>query len=399
MTEQTNNPLVQVGLEVCLEDPPAVVAHGRWGLLMNQASVDARLRYACDVLAERWPGRLTAIFSPQHGLWGEEQANMIESPHQFHRRLNIPIHSLYSESRCPSPEMLQPLDALLVDLQDVGTRVYTFVWTLTYCLEACARVGIPVVVLDRPNPLGGRIVEGPLLDPRFASFVGRHAIPMRHGLTLGEFAALWNQEMQLGAELIVVPMHGWSRGMLFPDTSRAWIPPSPNMPQFETAMVYPGQVLWEGTNVSEGRGTTTPFEVIGAPFIDGEELLSWLAGFRPPGVHLRPIRFRPTFDKWRGQRCGGLALHTIDPQAARSYATSLAILRGVRALYPEHFAWLPPPYEYEERLMPIDIISGSDAVRQVMDRGETSPAEVQQLAALDEATWLQRAKEYWMYPP
>ena len=397
MTEQLMNPLVQFGLEVCLDNPPAVVSNGRWGLLMNQASVDVRLRYACDVLAARWPGRLAAIFSPQHGLWGEEQANMVESPHAFHRRLDVPIYSLYSGARCPCPDMLRSLDALLVDLQDVGTRVYTFVWTLTHCLEACAEVGIPVIVLDRPNPLSGRVAEGPLLDPRFASFVGRHAIPMRHALTLAELASLANAEMRLGAELITVPMRRWSRDMFFTDTERVWIPPSPNMPRFETALVYPGQVLWEGTNVSEGRGTTTPFEVIGAPFIDGEELAERLVPYELPGILLRPVRFRPTFDKWRGEACGGLALHTTDAQAARPYYTSLAILAGVRTLYPDQFAWLPPPYEYEARLLPIDIIAGTDSVRATLDRGETSPENIRQLSAIDESTWIERTREYWIY--
>jgi len=388
---------MQSGLEVCLDDPPAVVQNGRWGLLMNQASVDWRLRYACDVLAERWPGRLTAIFSPQHGFYGVEQANMIESPHGYHRRLGVPIYSLYSDSRRPSAEALRSLDALLVDLQDVGTRVYTFVWTLTYCLEACAEAGIPLVVLDRPNPLGGLVAEGPLLDPRFASFVGRHAIPMRHALTIGEFARLIIAERRIDVELTVVPMRGWSRDMQFPATGRTWVAPSPNMPRFETALVYPGQVLWEGTNISEGRGTTAPFEVVGAPFIDADDLAKELAGYGPPGVHLRPIRFRPTFDKWRDEVCEGLSLYTTDCRAARPYYTSLSILAALRSLYPDQFAWLPPPYEYEQRHMPIDIITGGDAVRTAMDEGRNGLGSVQQLAALDESAWAQRVKQYWLY--
>jgi uncharacterized protein YbbC (DUF1343 family) len=370
---------------------------GRWGLLMNQASVDAEFRYASDVLRRRFPGQLAAIFSPQHGLWCEEQANMIESGHGRLRRWNLPLYSLYSATRSPTAEMLDGLDAFVVDLQDVGTRVYTFVWTVSYCLEACARRRIPVIVLDRPNPIGGEICEGPLLNVDFRSFVGRHTIPMRHGLTLGELALLLNDEMSFGCTVEVVCMDGWRRHMYFPDTGRAWVAPSPNMPKFETALFYPGQVLWEGTRISEGRGTTMPFEVVGAPFVDPDELVEECGRYGVESVHLRPVRFRPTFDKWQGEICGGLMLHPRDPRGVRSYHATLAIMAALRRLYPEQFAWLPPPYEYEHTLMPIDIISGGDAVRQAIDANATSPNEIRALAALDEAAWQRRAGRYWLY--
>jgi uncharacterized protein YbbC (DUF1343 family) len=356
-------PSVQIGLERCLIEPPEALRRGRFGLLMNQASVDSRFRYACDLLAERFPGQLAAIFSPQHGLWGEEQANMIESPHGWYEPLGVPVYSLYSETRRPTAEMLAGLDCLVIDLQDVGTRVYTFLWTVQQCLIACAAAKIPVVILDRPNPLGGRVVEGPLLEGGYESFVGGASIPLRHGLTLGELARLLNHEQQIGAELTVVPVEGWQRSMLFDETGRTWIPPSPNMPRVATALLYPGQVLLEGTNLSEGRGTTQPFEVVGAPFVDPHQLFYALKAPDPPGLAIRPIQFVPTFDKWKGQSCGGIALHIVDPRAVRSVAMTLQILAAVCRLWPEQFAWLPPPYEYEREKMPIDILFGSAKLR------------------------------------
>ncbi|MBN1444023.1 MAG: DUF1343 domain-containing protein, partial [Planctomycetes bacterium] len=256
---------ILLGLERCLADPPRILRSARLGLLMNQASVDARFRWSHDLLADALPGRLAALFSPQHGLWSTEQDNMIETPHGVEPRRGLPIHSLYGETREPTAEMLDGVDCLVVDLQDVGTRVYTFIWTLSHCLEACGRRSIPVVVLDRPNPLGGRRVEGRRLDMAFASFVGRAPIPMAHGLTVGEMALYLNRRLGCGADVSVVAMEGWRREMTFAETGRAWVPPSPNLPRLEGVLLYPGMVLAEGTELSEGRGTTTPFEVIGAP--------------------------------------------------------------------------------------------------------------------------------------
>ncbi len=297
----------QTGLEHCLADPPSSLRNARFGLLMNQASVDSSFRYACDLLAAKFPGQLAAIFSPQHGLWCEEQANMVESGHSRYEPLDLPIYSLYSETRQPTAEMLRGLDCFVIDLQDVGTRVYTFAWTIQNCLKACAAAKIPVVILDRPNPIGGTVAEGPLLNADYESFVGGATIPLRHGLTLGELANLLNTEQQIGANLEVVPMTGWSRAMHYDETGRTWVPPSPNMQCTTTATLYPGQVLLEGTNLSEGRGTTIPFEVIGAPFVNPHELAKSLNSAELPGLAIRPLRFVPTFDKFQGQRCGGIA--------------------------------------------------------------------------------------------
>ncbi|MFO0817791.1 MAG: DUF1343 domain-containing protein [Pirellulales bacterium] len=387
---------VVLGLEHCLEQPPDVLCGARrMGLVLNQASIDARGRYACDLLAQRFPGRLVRLFSPQHGLWGEQQANMIESPHGFYPPLELPVWSLYGETRRPNAEMLEGLDVLIVDLQDVGTRVYTFAWTLLECLIACAEHQVPLVVLDRPNPLGGRVVEGPRVLDGFRSFVGNAAIPLRHGLTLGEFAGWLNTRHQINASLTVVPARGWRRDDLWSDLHRAWTPPSPNMPRFETAVVYPGQVLLEGTNLSEGRGTTTPFEVCGAPFVDPFELaraLSDSATIASSNITVRPIRFVPTFDKWRGESCGGVALQAADARKVRSVSFTVELLRIVRQLYGNEFRWLPPPYEYEYLKPPIDILWGSPDLRTWVDAATKSP-----LPEEDSAAWWTETNSALLY--
>ncbi len=359
---------VQVGLDRCLMSPPRLLSSGgKFGLLMNQASITEDYRYACDALNQRFPKQLTAIFSPQHGLWCEQQANMIESSHSLHPDLQLPIYSLYAESREPSYEMLRELDAFVIDLQDVGTRVYTFIWTVVNCLRACQAHSIPVILLDRPNPIGGDIVEGPILESNFRSFVGLADIPMRHALTIGELARFCNDALAIHADLEIIPLSGWNRTLPLPQTTAPWCPPSPNMPRYETALVYPGQVLLEGVNLSEGRGTTTPFEVVGAPFIQAEQLANDLNSRHLLGVHFRPLRFVPTFDKWAGQSCGGVFIHVRDANQFRSYRTTIEILRAVKRSYPSDFAWLPPPYEYEYIKPPIDILSGNAMLREAID--------------------------------
>jgi uncharacterized protein YbbC (DUF1343 family) len=394
-----NKPRVEVGLERCIQQPPEVLRNGaRFGLLMNQASVDYSFRYACDLLTARYPRQLQAIFSPQHGLWGEEQANMIESAHSRYEPLDLPVYSLYSETRQPTSEMLRGLDCFVIDLQDVGTRVYTFAWTVQNCLKACAAAKIAALILDRPNPIGGDIAEGLLLAPGYESFVGGASIPLRHGLTLGELARLLNEEQKIGAALEVIPMTGWQRNMRFHSTGRKWVLPSPNMPRASTALLYPGQVLLEGTNLSEGRGTTLPFELVGAPFIDAHRLATELNQTALPGLAIRSIRFVPTFDKWAGQRCGGIALHVTDPQAVRSVAATLALLAVIHKLWPTEFAWLPPPYEYEREKMPIDILFGSPRLRNaLLSESALSDATIKELADLDEAAWWRRVQPYLLY--
>jgi uncharacterized protein YbbC (DUF1343 family) len=391
--------LVTVGLENCLSSPPPVLAGAaRFGLLLNQASVNEDFAYASTLLARRFGGKLAALFAPQHGFYSEQQENMIETGHSRDESLGVPIHSLYSETRKPTPAMLKGLECLVVDLQDVGTRIYTFAWTMMACLEACAEAGVPVLVLDRPNPLGGAKAEGPLLHPHYASFVGRSSIPMRHGLTMAELAGWLNARHKIGAKLHVVKMAGWSRRMLWPDTGRTWVPTSPNLPRWEGCLVYPGQVLLEGTNLSEGRGTTTPFEIFGAPFIDPSRLLAELEQYQLAGLKLRPIRFEPTFHKWQGKSCGGLYLHVNDPRTFRPLRATLALLAAVRRLWPREFAWREPPYEYEQVKKPIDILFGNDAFREALDRNTiASTADVDEVVRLDEALWRKEASEYLLY--
>lgn len=390
------SPRVRIGLENCLTAPPAVLRKARFAVLCNQASVDETFRYTHDLLQEAFPGQPAALFSPQHGLWSQDQDNMVETGHGWHRRLGVPVYSLYADTRKPTSDMLTGLDCLVVDLQDVGTRVYTYAWTLTYCLEACAEQGVSVVVLDRPNPLGGRKVEGPRLDPAYASFVGRAPIPMRHGLTLGELALYLNDTLGLNAEVHVTPMTGWTRGTTWSTTGRHWIPASPNLPRMEGVQVYPGMVLVEGTNLSEGRGTTTPFEIFGAPFIDAEALVEALSAWHLPGVTFRPLAFKPTFQKWRDELCHGVFLHVTDEEAFLPYRTAVVLLDCVRKLYPEQVEWQPPPYEYEYERMPLDLLSGGPHLRTSLEGGLT-PAALQRLTTVDEAAWWQETAPYLLY--
>ncbi|MGH6865728.1 MAG: exo-beta-N-acetylmuramidase NamZ family protein, partial [Methyloceanibacter sp.] len=281
----------------------------RVGVVANPSSVDHAYRHVVDRLGASNDWRLAAIFGPQHGFRSDLQDNMIESPHGEDKRRNVPIFSLYSETREPTKEMLDLVDVLVIDLQDVGARIYTFIYTMANCLRAAAKAGLPVIVCDRPNPIGGIQVEGPMLEPGFESFVGQFPIPMRHGMTVAELARLFNEHHGIGAELEIVPMEGWSREMYFDGTDLPWVMPSPNMPTLDTAIVYPGTVLFEGTMVSEGRGTTRPFELIGAPWIDGEEMAARMNRAGVDGVHFRAVTFEPTFQKHARQTCGGCQMH------------------------------------------------------------------------------------------
>lgn len=391
------------GLEVVLAAPPPLLARGaRFGLLMNQASVDREFRLAHELLHARFPGQLAALFSPQHGLFAEQQDNMVESGHGRDPLTGAPTFSLYSETRRPRREWLAGLDAFVIDLQDVGCRVYTFIWTVSHCLEACAEAGVPVVVLDRPNPLGGEIVEGAWLDPRFASFVGRAAMPMRHDLTMGELALWVNAALSIGARIEVVRCDGLTRAMRWRDLGRPWVPTSPNLPRREGVDVYPGQVLLEGTSLSEGRGTTTPFELWGAPAIDPWQLRADLAEFALPGVAFRPIRFEPTFHKFRGESCGGLFLHVTDDRAFQPYRTTIALLAAVKRRWPVALQWKPPPYEYEREKQPIDCISGGTALRTAIDAGELlgvdGQARLEKLCDGESARWRDASAGVRLYP-
>jgi uncharacterized protein YbbC (DUF1343 family) len=343
--------------------------HKRIGVVCNPASVDHDLQNATDLLAARSRGRLRAIFSPQHGFRSDVQENMIESPHGRDDVREVPVYSLYSETRQPTTEMLHDIDVLVIDLQDVGTRIYTYIYTMALCLKAAAGHGLDVIVCDRPNPIGGDAVEGPMLVNGFESFVGLFPIPMRHGMTIGEIARLFNEEFDIGAKLEVVSMDGWRREMYFDAADAPWVLPSPNIPTLDTAIAYPGTVLFEGTNVSEGRGTTRPFELVGAPWATAEAFAMNMNQLGLPGVRFRPAVFEPTFHKHARTSCSGCQIHVVDRRAFRPVETGVALIKAFREADVRCFEWRSPPYEYEHHKLPIDILAGSASVREQIEAG------------------------------
>lgn len=390
-------PCVTLGLTELSQSPPAHLSGRRIGLLSNSASLDHHLIHARQRLYDIFGAGLTALFAPQHGFYAEKQDNMVESADRLDPLLNIPLFSLYSRTRQPTPEMFDRIDTLIVDLQDVGTRVYTFIYTVSYCMEAARRMSKKIVVLDRPNPVGGVALEGNCLKPEWRSFVGRYPIPMRHGLTIGELACLFNDAFGIGCDLEVIPMRGWRRDMLFSDTGLPWVAPSPNLPTALSAIVYPGQVIWEGTNVSEGRGTTQPFELFGAPFLDTRRIMEVLGGRELEGAILRPVEFEPTSNKWQGQICRGFQIHITDARRYRPYATTLRLLQAVMECHGESFAWKSPPYEYEYERLPIDLILGDSRIRERLSAGDrVETLEADWRSDLDAFDTLRR--KYLLYP-
>ena len=388
-------PSVQSGLDVLLHHRLGLLRGRRVGLLAHQASVDARLEHAVALLADVRSTRLAALFAPEHGVWGAPQ-DLILVGHERDPVTGLRVTSLYGERREPTPAMLRGLDVLVIDLQDVGARYYTYQWTMALAMRACARAGVRVLVLDRPNPLGGAIVEGNVPDPAFASFVGLYPLPARPGLTIGEVARYLNARHGLGADLDVVPMRGWRRRMLWEDTGLHWVPPSPNMPTLDTARVYPGGCLIEGTNLSEGRGTTRPFEWVGAPWLDAHRYADGLQAERLPGVAFRPARFQPTFQKHAGRVCGGVQIHVTDRARFKPFLTGLAVIAVARRQAPRAFRWRRPPYEFERRKLPIDILLGTDGIRRTLTRGATLRA-VERSWQRGLAAWLRRRGAWLLY--
>ena len=340
----------------------------RVGVLCNPASVDADLVHIVDRLASADGVTVAAIFGPQHGFRSDVQDNMVETPHAHDPVHHVPLHSLYSETREPTTEMLRGVEVLVVDLQDIGARIYTYIYTMANCLRACQRHGIPVIVCDRPNPIGDAI-EGACLVDSFESFVGQFPIPMRHGMTVGELARLFNDAFGIGAPLEVIRMEGWNRGAWWDVTGLTWVMPSPNMPTLDTAVVYPGTVLFEGSLMSEGRGTTRPFELVGAPGVDAERFADEMNARELPGVRFRPAVFEPTFQKHAGRTCGGCQIHVRDREAFHPVKTGVALIDQFHRSAPDSFGWRPPPYEYEPDKQPIDILAGSDALRRQVQAG------------------------------
>jgi uncharacterized protein YbbC (DUF1343 family) len=321
---------------------------------------------------------------------------MVETPHGDDPRRRVPIYSLYSETREPTSEMLRSIDVLVIDLQDIGARIYTYIYTMANCMRAAARHGVQVIVCDRPNPIGGAQVEGACLDPGWESFVGQFPIPMRHGMTIGELAALFNETFGIGARLDVVRMEGWDRNMYADGTGLPWVMPSPNMPTLDTAIVYPGTVLFEGTMLSEGRGTTRPFELVGAPWIDAERFAAAMNSLGLPGAYFRPAGFEPTFQKHAKQPCGGCQIHVTDRASFKPVITGVALIDMFRRLDTDRFAWRQPPYEYEHDKMPIDILAGSNRLRQQVESG-VPIAEIAASWKNDETGFQRLRRSFLMY--
>jgi uncharacterized protein YbbC (DUF1343 family) len=332
----------------------------RFGLLTNPTGINRRFESTWEICSKLTGAKLTALFACEHGIRGQRQAGVLFDD-EIHDSLGIPVFSLYGKHKKPTLEMLELVDAIVFDIQDLGVRFYTYVTTLVYLLEGCAAAGKSVIVLDRPNPLGGSICEGGLLEPGYESMVGAWRLPFRSGLTIGETALYVNAQFKQPCDLQVIPLQGWNRTMEFPETGLPWIMPSPNMPTMDTVRVYAGTCMVEGTNLSEGRGTTKPFEMIGAPWLDGSAVCNVMNGLGLPGVHFQPLYFTPTFSKHEGELCGGVRLFVLDPASFQSVKTGLHLLECVQQLYPEQFEWLPPVSEGGRYF--IDLLTGSDELR------------------------------------
>lgn len=358
---------IRLGLERILDESIGLLRGRRVGLICNQASVDHNYRHAADLFFAHPEIDLVALFGPQHGIRGDVQDNMIETGHGVDVATGLPVYSLYSETREPTDEMLAEVDAVVFDLQDIGGRVYTFIYTMANAMRACRRLGRKMIVLDRPNPINGIDIEGNLLEVGHESFVGQFPIPMRHGMTAGELAMMFNDHFAIGCDLDVVKMEGWCRNEYYDETDGPWVMPSPNMPTVDTAVVFPGTVYFEGTEVSEGRGTTRPFEMIGAPYIDSRIFASILNDLALPGVVFRAIEFIPTFQKHEGVLCGGAFVHVTDRREFLPVLTGLAMTKIIFDRYGSDFSWKKTPYEYVFDRNPFDVIAGSTKVRELYE--------------------------------
>jgi uncharacterized protein YbbC (DUF1343 family) len=388
------------GLEVLAERRFRPLAGRRVGLVANPTAVTRRLVHAADLLHAAAGVRVTALFGPEHGVRGDAQY-MAAVGGERDPRTGLPARSLYGETKeslRPNREQLEDVDVLVFDVQDVGARYYTYQATMMLCMEAAADAGKAFVVLDRPNPIGGVVVEGPALRPGFESFCGLHDLAVRHGMTVGELALLFRAERKLDLDLEVVPCRGWRRGMLFRETGLPWVFPSPNMPTPETALVYPGMCLLEGTNLSEGRGTTRPFELFGAPWLDAYRLAADLARERLPGAAFRPASFVPTWDKHAGTRCHGAELFVTDPVRFRPFRTGLAAVAHARAQDPARFAWRSEPYEFVEGVLAFDLLCGSARERESIEAG-ASVAELARAWSEEERAFARRRAPFLRYPP
>ena len=368
----TEKRALKLGVERLLREKRSLIQGARVGLVCNQASVDHGFRHVADLFAGGVGGwRLTALFGPQHGIRGDVQDNMIETVHSFDEETGVPVYSLYSETREPTEKMLEDVDVIVFDLQDVGCRIYTFVYTLANCMRAAKRLGKKVVVCDRPNPINGMDVGGTVLEPEYASFVGQFPLATRHGMTVCELAKMFNEHWGIGSDLELVLLEGWERNLWLDETDAPWVLPSPNMPTLDSATVFPGTVHLEGTQVSEGRGTTRPFELVGAPYIDPSKLARELNSLGLPGVYYRANSFQPTFQKHAGITCGGVQLHVLDRRRFEPVISGIATIKVIHELYEDKFKWKEPPYEYVFDKNPFDVIAGTNKLREALEVGES----------------------------
>jgi uncharacterized protein YbbC (DUF1343 family) len=384
-------PRVLTGLDRILDEVHHLIAGRRVGLVTNASAVTSEVVPAADALLASCD--LTMLLSPEHGLASHE-ADGAHVASTVDPHTQLPVYSLYGETKKPGADVLQDLDVLVFDIQDVGARFYTYVWTMSYVMEAAAEFGVPLIVLDRPNPIAGHVLEGPAIESGYESFVGRYLLPVRHGMTVGELARLFNAERNLGADLHVVQMEGWQRSMWFDQTGLPWVPPSPAMPKLETATVYPGLCLLEGTNVSEGRGTATPFESVGAPWIDAYPLASALNDLALPGVRFRPVYFVPSSNKYVGQTCQGVYVHVTDRQAFRPLSVGLHVIHTIRHGWHREFAWLET--SWEGRPPHFDLLIGNGWVRRWIDQGQSVDSMVAQWQGTLEQFDVQRER-YVLY--
>src|SRR6266404_384770 len=387
---------MKLGLEVLFESNLSVLDGARVGLIVNPASVNSRFEHAADLFHRHSRINLSALFGPQHGIRGETQDNMIEWQSFRDERTDVPAYSLYGETRKPTREMLEEVDVLVFDIQDVGTRVYTFIYSMALAMEAARECGKRFIVLDRPNPINGVQIEGNILEPESRSFVGMFPIPMRHGMTVGELALMFNREFGIGCELEIIKLEGLRRAMWYEETGLPWVLPSPNIPTVDTAIVYPGSVLIEGTNASEGRGTTRPFEIIGAPFIDPHALIAELKKEQLAGVVFRPLHFQPAFQKFAGELCGGIQIHVIDRDSFKPVITGVSIISSIHRLHTDLFAWKPPPYEYVYDKLPFDVINGSSRLREQIE-ASASLAEIEDCWRAELHRFAKRRQGYLLY--
>ncbi|MCK5542471.1 MAG: DUF1343 domain-containing protein [Desulfobacterales bacterium] len=388
-------PDVLTGIENFISNPPDYLSDMKLGLLCNGASVNTDFIHTSKTINQLFPKGLKALFSPQHGFYADKQDNMIESDHSTETNLKVPIFSLYSKSRIPTKEMFDLIDCLIIDLQDVGCRVYTFIYTISFCLEKAAQYNKKVMILDKPNPIGGIAVEGNVLEEKYKSFVGRFPIPMRHGMTIGEISSFFNKSFNINCDLEIVKLKGWARKMYYSDTNLDWVLPSPNLPTPASCMVYPGQVILEGTNISEGRGTTLPFEQFGAPYIDSYQIAN-IVTKKIEGAHLRPVKFEPVAGKWKNQACNGFHIHVYDKRIFKPYKTSLILLQEIMRLYKNNFEFKSPPYEYEYDKLPMDLILGSKEIRKrIENMDDIDKIEQSWQKKLD--NFIKISKEFYLY--